>query len=77
MWDYVNSATRQTAKGDFELVYPREWEARFYAMPPQGVWQAIPQVTQPTLAIRAEASDTLFPQGMAAVAGSAAGGDLC
>lgn len=62
LWDYVNSATRPTAKGDFELVYPREWEARFYSMPPQEVWQAIPQVTQPTLAIRAEASDTLFPQ---------------
>jgi len=62
LWDYVNSATRQTIKGDFELVYPREWEARFYAMPPQGVWEAISQLTQPPLAIRAEASDTLFPQ---------------
>lgn len=62
LWDYVNSATRQTAVGNYELVYPREWEARFYAMPPQEVWQAIPQVTQPTLAIRAEESDTVFPQ---------------
>jgi pimeloyl-ACP methyl ester carboxylesterase len=62
LWDYVNSATRETAVGDFELVYPREWEARFYAMPPQEVWQAIPQLTQPTLAVRAEDSDTVFPQ---------------
>ena len=62
LWDYVNSATRETANGDFELVYPRKWEARFYSMPPQGVWDALPQVTQPTLAIRAAESDTIFPQ---------------
>ena len=62
LWDYVNSASRQTEHGDFELVYPREWEARFYAMPPQGVWEAIPKLTQPTLAIRAAESDTLFPR---------------
>jgi pimeloyl-ACP methyl ester carboxylesterase len=62
LWDYVNSATRETENGDFELVYPREWEARFYAMPPQGVWDAIPKISQPTLAIRAAESDTLYPQ---------------
>ncbi len=62
LWDYVNSSTRETADGAVELVYPREWEARFYSMPPQGVWEAISKITHPTLAIRAEASDTLFPQ---------------
>ena len=62
LWDYVNSATQETANGDFELMFPREWEARFYAMPPMGVWEAIAQLTQPTLAIRAAESNTLFPQ---------------
>ena len=62
LWDYVNSATREREDGTVDLIFPREWEARFYAMPPQGVWEALPQVTQPTLAIRAEASDTVFPQ---------------
>ena len=61
VWDYVNSATRETEGGEVSLVFPREWEARFYAMPPQGVWEALPQVTQPTLAIRAAESDTLWP----------------
>ncbi|MCB8926653.1 MAG: alpha/beta hydrolase [Ardenticatenaceae bacterium] len=62
LWDYVNSATQETANGDFELLFPREWEAQFYAMPPLGVWEAIAQLTQPTLAIRAAESNTLFPQ---------------
>lgn len=62
LWDYVNSATEKTERGEIVLRFPREWEARFYSMPPQGVWQALPQVTQPTLAIRAAESDTLWPQ---------------
>ncbi len=62
LWDYVNSATRETEAGDIELLFPREWEAQFYSMPPQGVWDALPEVRQPTLAIRAAESDTLFPQ---------------
>ena len=62
LWDYVNSATRDTGNGSFELVYPREWEARFYSMPPFHVWEAIKQLTQPTLAIRAAETDTVFPQ---------------
>ncbi|VAW34717.1 hypothetical protein MNBD_CHLOROFLEXI01-4437 [hydrothermal vent metagenome] len=62
LWDYVNSATRETETGGFKLVFPREWEARFYTMPPQGVWDALPQLTHPTLAIRAEESDTLWPE---------------
>ncbi len=62
LWDYVNSATRETENGGFELTFPREWEARFYSMPPQGVWRAIEQITHPTLAIRAAESDTVFPQ---------------
>ena len=62
LWDYVNSATRDAGNGSFELVYPREWEARFYSMPPFHVWEAIKQLTQPTLAIRAAETDTVFPQ---------------
>ncbi|WP_420629105.1 alpha/beta fold hydrolase [Candidatus Leptofilum sp.] len=61
LWDYVNSAIKETEAGKFVLAFPREWEARFYSMPPQGVWEALPKVTHPTLAIRAEDSDTLWP----------------
>ena len=62
VWDYVNYALRETAGGEVTLTYSREWEARFYARPPLNVWEDIPKVTQPTLAIRGADSDTLFPQ---------------
>lgn len=61
LWDYVNHAVREDKTGEFVLAYPREWEARIYAHPPLHVWEQIPQVTQPTLAIRAAESDTILP----------------
>ncbi len=60
LWDYVNNGIHEE-NGEFVLTYPREWEARVYARLPLSVWERIPQVTQPTLAIRATKSDTLFP----------------
>ena len=61
MWDYVNAATREDDAGEMALTYPREWEARIYARPPLHVWERIPQVTQPTLAIRGAESNTILP----------------
>jgi pimeloyl-ACP methyl ester carboxylesterase len=62
VWDYVNYALHETGQGDVALTYRREWEARFYEHPPLNVWEDIPKVTQPSLAIRGADSDTLFPQ---------------
>ncbi|MCB9421401.1 MAG: alpha/beta hydrolase [Ardenticatenaceae bacterium] len=61
LWDYVNHATRTDGSGEFVLSFPREWEARVYAHPPLHVWEHLPQVTQPTLALRAAESDTIMP----------------
>ena len=61
LWDYVNGITQPTEDG-FKLAYPREWEAHFYARPPRDVWGLLPQISHPTLAIRADQSDTLFTQ---------------
>lgn len=61
LWDYVNHAACEDGSGEFVLAFPREWEARIYAHPPQHVWEHLPQVTQPTLAIRAAESDTVVP----------------
>jgi pimeloyl-ACP methyl ester carboxylesterase len=44
------------------LTYPREWESRVYGKPPLSVWERLPQITQPTLALRATETDTLFPE---------------
>lgn len=61
LWDYVNHATRTDGSGEFVLSFPREWEARIYAHPPLHVWEHLPQVKQPTLALRAAESDTIMP----------------
>jgi pimeloyl-ACP methyl ester carboxylesterase len=61
LWDYVDNALHQDGSGGYELTYPPEWEARIYALPPTDVWQRLPQVTQPTLAVRGAESDTLAP----------------
>lgn len=61
LWDYVRFAMRE--EGDeVVLAFPPEWEARIYAHPPQAVWNALPQVSQPTLAIRAAETDTISPE---------------
>lgn len=64
LWDYVNLALQETGD-EVTLVFPREWEAHIYANPPQAVWDTLPQVTQPTLALRAAETDTIFPQAWA------------
>ncbi len=61
LWDYVRAGLRDAEDGGVTLVYTREWEARFYGRPPLTVWQDIPRIKQPTLAIRGSESDTLFP----------------
>ena len=62
LWDYVNDGLHEdAATGEVVLSYPREWEARFYARPPTNVWDELPGLAHPTLAVRATESDTLFP----------------
>lgn len=61
LWDYVNHAIHEDGSGEFVLTYPREWEARIYSRVPLHVWEHLPRVTHPTLAIRAAESDTVWP----------------
>ena len=66
LWDYVNAGLHDDpATGEVVLSYPREWEARFYSRPPANVWDELPRLTHPTLAVRAAESDTLFPEAWA------------
>jgi pimeloyl-ACP methyl ester carboxylesterase len=59
LWYYVNEGLVETADGDLTLSFSREWEAKIYSRFPQGVWEELPRLTQPTLAIRGAESDTL------------------
>lgn len=61
LWDYVNEGLHEDpVTGEIALSFPREWEAAFYAHPPLDVWDDIPRLALPTLAVRGSESDTLF-----------------
>lgn len=62
LWDYVNHATHQDQSGDIVLTYSREWEVRIYSMVPLDIWQLLPDLAHPLLAVRGANSDTLFPE---------------
>lgn len=62
LWDYINYSLHEDEGGELVLTYSREWEAHFYKLPPLDVWELIPTISQPTLAIRGAESDSLFPE---------------
>lgn len=62
--DYVDAALREDpdAKSPderFRLAYPRAWEARIHSTPPLDVWDLVPRLAVPTLAIRGQTTDTI------------------
>jgi pimeloyl-ACP methyl ester carboxylesterase len=59
--DYVEHALVENEHG-VHLRFSREWEARFYGMPPLDVWDLVPRISHPTLAVRAADSNTLSSQ---------------
>ena len=66
LWDYVNDGLRDDpATGEVVLRYSRQWEARFYSRPPTNVWDELPGLGVPTLAVRGTQSDTLYPEAWA------------
>lgn len=59
--DYVEHGLAENHQG-VHLRFSREWEARFYGMPPLDVWELVPQIPHHTLAVRAAESNTLSSQ---------------
>lgn len=59
--DYVAGALTDDGAGGLTLTIPRDWEAQIYRTPPTDVWDVLPRLTVPTLAIRGAESDTLSP----------------
>ncbi|MGD2079473.1 MAG: alpha/beta hydrolase [Chloroflexota bacterium] len=62
LWNYVRYGTVEDQRGGVRLRYSPEWEAQIYALPPTGVWELIPLISRPTLAMRGRESDTLSQQ---------------
>lgn len=58
LWDYVQHGTKELEPGVFALSYGRDWEARCYTLV-HNLWGLLPHLTVPTLAIRAQGSNTL------------------
>jgi pimeloyl-ACP methyl ester carboxylesterase len=58
LWAYVEGMTAPSKTGGIELIYPPEWEARIYQTIPTDVWKFAARLTQPTLVIRGETSNT-------------------
>ena len=66
LWDYVNHGLHDDpATGEVVLSFPREWEAWIYSHPPTNVWDELPGLSVPTLAVRGTQSDTLYPNAWA------------
>lgn len=61
LWDYVNYALCDEDGEGVTLCFPAAWEAQIYGTPPTDVWQLLPQVQQPTLALRGTETNTLLP----------------
>jgi pimeloyl-ACP methyl ester carboxylesterase len=61
IWDYVNYGLHEK-NGHITLTYSREWEAHCYGLAAYPAWQLIPQITQPTLVIRASETDSLWAE---------------
>ncbi len=59
LWYYVKEGFVETEEDDLALAFSREWEAKIYSSLPLRVWEELPHVPQPTLAIRGAESDTL------------------
>lgn len=62
LWAYIQGGLQENADGQVELRFPPAWEARIYSLAPTDIWELLPQLSQPTLAIRASESDTLLPE---------------
>ncbi len=61
LWDYIHHGLRHDETGQVTLSYPAAWEARVYSLPPADVWDLLPQVSIPVLAVRGQETDTLLP----------------
>ncbi len=60
LWHYINGGTQQV-DDNYQLIYPKLWEAYFYCNPPR-VWSLLKKCHVEVLAIRAESSEFLTPE---------------
>ena len=64
---YASALLRPTANGDFELSWPREWEAHYYESVYTDSWEELNRLDPnlPVLVVRGERSDTFVAESAA------------
>jgi pimeloyl-ACP methyl ester carboxylesterase len=60
LWDYVKYGLTND-NGSLHLTYRPAWEAHIYALQVNDMWDSIPKISQPTLALRGSETNTLLP----------------
>ncbi len=60
LWDYVNHGLVDR-DGGVALAFSRAWETRIYDQVPLDIWEQIPAIGHPTLALRGAGSEVLSP----------------
>ncbi|MEO1260069.1 MAG: alpha/beta hydrolase [Bacteroidota bacterium] len=58
--DFIDGAIRENTDGSAILFYPKKWEAQVYCTP-SNAWPFLARLKQPTLAIKADGTNLLFP----------------
>jgi pimeloyl-ACP methyl ester carboxylesterase len=61
LWDYIWHGMHKNEAGDIQISYSVEWEVHIYNLMLVDIWAHLGQARCPTLAVRAENSDTLAP----------------
>lgn len=56
---YVQTGLTETADGDWQLAWPRGWEAHIFATSPTDGWALLPQVRVPLLILRGRHSNLI------------------
>ncbi len=65
--DYLDVGIVDLPDGGVQLRYPREWEARIFAVAPHDLWGELRKVSVPTLFVQGECSDTFLDAARARV----------
>ena len=58
--DFIQGAIREHPDGSAALFYPKKWEAQVYCTP-SNAWKYLGKLNQPTLAIKADGTNLLYP----------------
>ena len=57
---FIDGCLKEAPDGSAHLFYPKKWEAQVYCTP-ANMWKHLGKLKQPTLAIKADGTNLIFP----------------